>query len=167
VLVVVGGQQRKVGKTSVVTAIVRAMPELEWTAVKLTSHHHVEEPGKGDTARYLEAGAFRARLMDAASADLTLLAAGGGNIICESTRFPRGRKPDCSLLLINPSQPDWKDAARDFAAHADALVVVGEGEPPSWLGSKFVFRLTPPQWMSAALVQFVRERVTGDRATGT
>lgn len=166
-LVVVGGQQRKVGKTSVVAAIVRAMPELEWTAVKITSHHHVEDPGRGDTARYLEAGAVRALLLDAASADLTPLAAGGGNIICESTRVPRGMDPDCSLLLINPSQPDWKDAARDFAAHADALVVIGEGEPPAWLGSKLVFRVAPPLWMSAALVQFVRERLTRDRATGT
>lgn len=166
-LVVVGGQQRKVGKTSVVAAIVRAMPELEWTAVKLTSHHHVEEPGRGDTARYLEAGAVCARLMDAAAADLAPLAAGGGNIICESTRVPRGMKPDCSLLLINPLQPDWKDSAREFVAHADALVVVGEGQPPAWLGSKLAFRVAPPLWVSAALVQFVRERLTGGRASGT
>jgi hypothetical protein len=83
-LVVVGGQGRKVGKTSVIAGLVRGLNSLAWTAVKI-SHHggdadsqdtpsaddfpaHLDflwseekDPnGHGDTSRYLTAGARRA-----------------------------------------------------------------------------------------------------------
>lgn len=81
--VVVGGHSRNIGKTSVVAGIVRGMPELEWTAVKVTQFGHgicsvngkschcrVEEScfsieeerdrtGHTDTSRFLVAGARR------------------------------------------------------------------------------------------------------------
>jgi hypothetical protein len=86
-LVVVGGQVRKVGKTSVIAGLVRGLNSLAWTAVKI-SHHggdadsqetpsadelpaHLEflwseekDPnGHDDTSRYLAAGARRALWM--------------------------------------------------------------------------------------------------------
>jgi hypothetical protein len=39
-LVVVGGHSRSVGKTSVVAGIIAAMPEMHWTAVKITQYGH-------------------------------------------------------------------------------------------------------------------------------
>ena len=88
-LVVVGGQARKVGKTSVIAGLVRGLNSLAWTAVKI-SHHGVDtdwqdtpsaddlpahldflwseekDPnGHGDTSRYLAAGARRALCMHA------------------------------------------------------------------------------------------------------
>lgn len=88
-LVVVGGQVRKVGKTSVVAGLVRGLNSLAWTAVKI-SHHggdgdlqdtqsandlpaHLDfiwseekDPnGHNDTSRYLAAGARRALWMRA------------------------------------------------------------------------------------------------------
>ncbi len=83
--VVVGGQSRDVGKTSVVAAIIAALPQLGWTAVKITQHGHgicsrsgepcgcaitapdcpyaIEEEcdaaGRSDTSRFLRAGARR------------------------------------------------------------------------------------------------------------
>jgi hypothetical protein len=88
-LVVVGGQGRKVGKTSVIAGLVRELNPLAWTAVKI-SHHggdddsqdtpsaddlpaHLDflwseekDPnGHGDTSRYLAAGARRALWMRA------------------------------------------------------------------------------------------------------
>ncbi len=39
-LVVVGGHSRSVGKTSVVCGIIRGLPELGWTAVKITQFGH-------------------------------------------------------------------------------------------------------------------------------
>ena len=39
-LVVVGGHSRNIGKTSVVCGIIRAMRELNWTAVKITQYGH-------------------------------------------------------------------------------------------------------------------------------
>jgi len=39
-ILVVGGISRKVGKTSLIEAILRAFPERQWTAVKVSSHLH-------------------------------------------------------------------------------------------------------------------------------
>jgi hypothetical protein len=82
-LVVVGGHSRSVGKTSVVAGIIAALPEFEWTAVKITQYGHgicsangapcdcatgdhswaiTEErdrSGESDTSRFLLAGAIR------------------------------------------------------------------------------------------------------------
>jgi len=84
--VVVGGQSRDVGKTSVVAAIIAALPQLGWTAVKITQFGHgicsrsgepcgcaitapdcpyaIDEErdaaGRSDTSRFLRSGARRA-----------------------------------------------------------------------------------------------------------
>ncbi|MBW4039531.1 MAG: hypothetical protein HIU91_11780 [Acidobacteria bacterium] len=39
-LVVVGGHTRNIGKTSVVAGLIAALPELRWTAVKITQYGH-------------------------------------------------------------------------------------------------------------------------------
>jgi hypothetical protein len=39
-VIVVGGHSRSVGKTSVVAGIVAALPEMHWTAVKITQYGH-------------------------------------------------------------------------------------------------------------------------------
>lgn len=83
-MVVVGGNSRSVGKTSVVAGLIRALPQYNWTAVKLTQYGHgicaadgkqcdcapEEHPcavteegdphGGSDTSRFLAAGARRA-----------------------------------------------------------------------------------------------------------
>ena len=83
-LVVVGGQARKVGKTSVICGLIRGLKMLGWTAVKISYHggeadaHDAPLPeelpphldfllseerdreGRGDTSLYLAAGARRA-----------------------------------------------------------------------------------------------------------
>src|ERR1700733_3773852 len=79
-IIVVGGGGRGAGKTALVCGLVRALPDISWTAVKITSHEHGHEhgqdnptpiweetaPGEGsDTARYLAAGACRALLVTA------------------------------------------------------------------------------------------------------
>ena len=82
-LVVIGGHSRSVGKTSVVAGLISALPELEWTAAKITQYGHgicsakgeacdcatgdhswaiTEErdrDGDSDTTRFLKAGAKR------------------------------------------------------------------------------------------------------------
>src|ERR1700734_310713 len=77
-IIVVGGGGRGAGKTALVCGLMRALPEIPWTAVKITTHEHGRErgqdkttpiweetaPGEGtDTARYLAAGARRALLV--------------------------------------------------------------------------------------------------------
>ena len=80
-LVVIGGHSRSVGKTSVVAGLISALPEFNWTAVKITQYGHgicsangeacdcatgdhswaiTEErnrSGDSDTSRFLAAGA--------------------------------------------------------------------------------------------------------------
>jgi hypothetical protein len=82
-IVVVGGHSRNVGKTSVVAGLIAALPEMHWTAFKITQFGHgvcsangepcdcetadhtiaVSEERQGvtgtDSARYLAAGAMR------------------------------------------------------------------------------------------------------------
>lgn len=82
-IVVIGGHSRSVGKTSVVAGLIAALPELDWTAAKITQYGHgicsangepcdcatadrcwaiLEEQdrsGESDTSRFLLAGARR------------------------------------------------------------------------------------------------------------
>ena len=82
-LIVIGGHSRSVGKTSVVAGLISALPELDWTAVKITQHGHGicsangeacdcatadhswaiseerDRSGKSDTSRFLLAGAVQ------------------------------------------------------------------------------------------------------------
>jgi hypothetical protein len=71
-IVVVGGGGRGAGKTALVCGLMRSLPEISWTAVKVTTHEHGKptpiweetQPGEGsDTGRYLVAGARRAFLV--------------------------------------------------------------------------------------------------------
>jgi len=84
-LVVIGGHSRSVGKTSVVAGLIAALPEFNWTALKITQFGHgicsadgkpcdcdtgddhfralsdeKETTGETDTSRFLVAGAKRA-----------------------------------------------------------------------------------------------------------
>lgn len=93
-LVMVGGHTRNIGKTSVVAGIIRGLPELNWTAVKITQFGHgvcsvngeacgcavsehqfsiTEERQREtgtDTARFLAAGARRSLWVRTKQGDL-------------------------------------------------------------------------------------------------
>ena len=93
-LVMVGGHSRNIGKTSLVEGVIRALPEANWTAVKITQYGHdvcaangdscdcaagddhpyalMEErqPGPADSGRFLAAGAKRAYWLRTAMGEL-------------------------------------------------------------------------------------------------
>ena len=82
-LIVIGGHSRSVGKTSVVAGLISALPEMQWTAVKITQYGHGicsangkpcdcacadhswaiseerDRSGESDSSRFLVAGAAR------------------------------------------------------------------------------------------------------------
>jgi molybdopterin-guanine dinucleotide biosynthesis protein len=82
-IIVIGGHSRSVGKTSVVAGLISALPEFNWTAMKITQYGHgicsangepcdcvtddhtraiteeQDRSGKTDTSRFLVAGAKR------------------------------------------------------------------------------------------------------------
>jgi hypothetical protein len=83
-IVVIGGHSRSVGKTSVVAGLISALPQLHWSAFKITQYGHgicsangeacdcatgdhswaiteeKDRSGESDTSRFLVAGATRA-----------------------------------------------------------------------------------------------------------
>lgn len=155
-IVVVGGHTRNIGKTSVVAGLISAIPERNWTAIKVTQHDHgcplngplcgcaadehtwaiVDEhdpDGQGDTCRFLRAGARRALWVRVkqghladAWPDLGATIAGSENVILESNSLMALLKPDVYLSVLDPAAQDFKASAREFLGLADAVIMHGQ-----------------------------------------
>jgi hypothetical protein len=197
-LLVIGGHTRNIGKTQLVVEIIRAFPEAAWTAVKITQYGHgvcslngencgcavdehtfaVEEErdagGRGDTCRFLAAGARRSlwartkqgRLAEALPA-LRRKLEGAANVIIESNSVLHFLRPDLYLPVLDFSNPDFKDSAREFLDRADAYVVLASARSePAWddislkpLTGRPVFLAWPHQICPPALQDFLRSRL--------
>lgn len=186
-IVVVGGQARNVGKTSLVANLIKAVAERHWTAVKISQHGHDIPPdasyvireehdaaGDGDTSRYLKAGARRALLLSArpgrlgdAIPALRRELGRADDVILESNSVLEFLEPDVYLALLDPAIPDFKSSARQFLQNASA-VVLNEPERCSMRWDKAlldqvmrkpIFRVRPPHYLTADLVEFVRKKL--------
>jgi len=93
-LIVVGGHSRNIGKTSVVAGLIQALPQWDWTAMKITQFGHgicsasgsacdcclapdhpyaiaqERHPNDSDTGRFLKAGARRSYWVRTATGQL-------------------------------------------------------------------------------------------------
>jgi hypothetical protein len=93
-LIVVGGHSRNIGKTSVVAGLIQALPQFDWTAMKITQFGHgicsasgkdcdcclssdhpyaiaqERHPNRSDTGRFLAAGARRSYWVRTAAGQL-------------------------------------------------------------------------------------------------
>lgn len=198
-LVVVGGHSRNIGKTSVVAGLIAALPERDWTAVKITQYGHgvcsvngescgcaVDEhtwaiteerdrAGRGDTSRFLAAGARRSlwvrtkqgRLAEAMP-DLRRELAGAGNVIVESNSVMKFLRPDLYLTVLDPATADFKESAREFLDLTGAVLLHEAAGEPAWSGvslkpaaGKPCFHIHPPDYVPNELVEFVRQRLRG------
>jgi len=185
-IVVVGGQSRNVGKTSLVANLIKAVPERRWTAVKITQHEHGLPPeasyvireecdatGDADTARYLRAGARRALMLSARPGRLAEAIPalrrelGADDVILESNSVLEFLEPDVYLAVLDPAIADFKSSARQFLQQASA-VVLNEPERRSFRWDKAlleqvmrkpIFRVRPPHYLTADLVEFVRRKL--------
>ncbi len=194
--VVVGGHARKIGKTSVMTGLIRSLRSFGWTAVKITQHSHgasglqsvpsgaciekdyllTEErcsEGRGDTSRYLAAGARRALWLRVRQGALQkaippLLGALESDryVMIESNSILSFLKPDVYVVVLDSRVRDFKPSARKFLRRADAVVSIGELEPRAWPGldlsrfrNKPVFALSRPDEFNLRLCRFVRRRL--------
>jgi hypothetical protein len=172
-VVVVGGQGRGLGKTSVVCGLIRAMPEREWTAVKLSVHCHsagvvvYEETSAGsetDSARYLAAGAERAFLVSAADLGAAMpqvreILASAKNVMIESASVLEYVRPDVALAVIDPRVEDVKDSLHKMAERFDAVIVPAGVELPEMFRGKQKVDVAGTEWASPELVEFVRRRL--------
>ena len=110
-IIVIGGHSRSVGKTSVVAGLIAALPEFDWTAVKITQYGHGvcsangeacdcatgdhswaiseerDRSGDSDTSRFLVAGAVHALgahgTRPACRSDASVAAAPGRRTQCD------------------------------------------------------------------------------------
>ncbi len=195
-LVVVGGHTRNVGKTSVMAGLISGLRERQWTAVKITQFGHglcaqgrdcecstnlhayviAEEhdaAGRGDSCRYLAAGAARslwvrtkAGMLAEAMPELRRRLAGAENVIIESNSILRFVRPDLYVTVLSYEVADFKESARRFLDRAGAVVLHESGPTPRWeqvslklLEGKAVFRIRPPRYVNPELVDFVRGRI--------
>lgn len=177
-IVVVGGSGRSVGKTALVCAVITAVPELEWIAVKITSDaHEPEQPvweelsaGEStDTARYLAAGARRAFLLTAADSagiqsaldEFRLRAPRQANLVFESNRVLDFIKPDVCLMVSGAaSEIGAKSSFEPAMKSADAIVIhVQSGAAPALDCERPVFRVEQFERLPAELAAWIRGRL--------
>ena len=172
-IVVVGGSGKGVGKTSLVCGLIAALPEFQWTAVKVTSHSYgasapvweETEAGLGtDTARYLEAGADRALLVASGSGmvpldELWAAVGPGADLIFESNTIAGQVETDLCLGVVGP-EAEVKPSFEPFMRRMDAAVLAGApraiaGTDPAMP----VFRLADLERISPEMLAWVRGRL--------
>jgi hypothetical protein len=68
-IIVVGGSNSGVGKTSLVCGLIAALPEFQWTAVKITAHSH--KLSVANTPGTIQAGKLQADLSSSPNPNLT------------------------------------------------------------------------------------------------
>lgn len=198
-LVVVGGNSRNIGKTSVVAGLIRKLRDRQWTAVKITQYGHggcahaggacgceaepgepfalseEYEPGKSDSGRFLAAGAERSFWLRTPAGELARAAGTlrkilkqSENVIVESNSVVELVEPDVFLMLLDFSCQDFKPSSLRFLDRADALVVIDRGiNVPLWedlargvWDGKPQFPVKPPHYVTAAISDFVRARLS-------
>jgi hypothetical protein len=179
-VIVVGGSGHGVGKTALVCGLIRALAEMEWTAIKITSHDYGqgaqiwEESAAGegtDTSRYLAAGARRALLVTAADDELedavrqTLTRCAGpsgaglpSGIIFESNRVLKFVDPDLCLGVEGAPGMERKASYGRVEARADALVRRAERDG-TIEGPSPVFELADLERLSERMREWVRAKL--------
>lgn len=162
-IVVIGGHSRNVGKTSVVAALISALPSYNWTAIKITQFGHgkcsldgapchcatddhawavseEKEPGTSDSSRFLLAGARRSFWVRTEQGRLAEAMpvirrklAEAENAIVESNSILKFIRPDLYLTVLDPATEDFKTSAQEFLDRADAVILHSSGRP-LWQG---------------------------------
>jgi hypothetical protein len=198
-IVVVGGHTRNIGKTSVVAAIIARLPEMRWTAMKITQYGHgicsangepcdcatddhtiaitaERDPNTGtDSARFLKAGAVRSLWVRTRQGSLADAMPGvrkeiarAENVIIESNSVMQFLRPDLFLSVLDYATADFKPSALRALDRADAILLRASGAEltPQWRGvsrklfaEKATFQIGPPEYMTDAVEEFVRERM--------
>lgn len=178
-IVVVGGSGKDVGKTGVVCAVISALREYEWTAVKITGHNYPaggsnessaalvirEETRAGeetDTARFLRAGAKRALLVtrvgDEVPMDEIRAALGSDrNVVFESNRILDAVKPDVCLALVGGDER--KASFVRLMRAADAVLTVQGSAAETLREGVRRFQLESVDRLPAELLTWLRERL--------
>lgn len=129
--------------------------------------------GDTDTSRFLVAGAERvlwvrtqqgmlAEAMPRVRAEIEK----AENVIIESNSVMKFLRPTLYVAVLDPSCGDFKSSAREFLDRADSLLLRSSTSEVEWknvslkpVQEKPFFEFTPPKYLPAEFVEFVRERI--------
>ena len=129
--------------------------------------------GDSDTSRFLAAGAEKVywvrteqgRLAEAIPS-LRKRIANATNVILESNSILKFLRPDLYLAVLDPSTTDFKNSAREFLDRADAVILHDANNSAKWesvslkpVANRPKFRITPPTYVTAEIVDFVRAKL--------
>ncbi|MGA8646696.1 MAG: hypothetical protein WB628_07625 [Candidatus Sulfotelmatobacter sp.] len=133
-----------------------------------------DRSGESDTSRFLVAGAARAlwvrteqgRLAEAMPA-LRQRLEQARHVMVESNSVLKFLRPDLYLTVLDPGTEDFKTSAREFLDRASAVILnEGSHSGTAWQGVSLkpvaerpIFRITPPPYVTAEIVDFVRSAV--------
>jgi hypothetical protein len=136
-------------------------------------------PNDTDSGRFLAAGAERSFWLRAPAGELARAAAtvrkiveSSGNVIVESNSIMELVSPDVFLMLLDFSCRDFKPSSLRYMDRADAFVVIDQGiTAPLWedvargkWDGKPQFPVKPPVYVTAAVADFVRGKLSGAAA---
>ena len=174
-VIVVGGGGRGAGKTALVCGLMRALPEIQWTAVKITTHGHGEAapiweettPGDTtDTARYLAAGARRALLVTASESELGSVVQqlleghpAPAGVIFESNSVLHHVVPDVCFCAATSPWASLKASHDLLLEHASAMVELA-GHDHIIEAERITFRLASLERVSPVMVDWLQERLS-------
>jgi len=132
--------------------------------------------GESDTSRFLSAGATRAlwvrteqgRLAEAMPT-LRRRIESSGNVIVESNSVLKFMRPDLYVTVLDPGTEDFKKSAQEFLDRAGAVILHERSNvAAAWQGVSLkpvverpLFRISPPPYVTAEIVEFVRGVVAG------
>ena len=137
----------------------------------ITEEH--DRTGESDTSRFLVAGASRVfwvrteqgRLAEAIPMLRNRLES-ARNVIIESNSVLKFLRPDLYLTILDPATADFKTSAREFLDRADAIILHEHDGATGWNGvslkpvaNRPVFRIAPPPFITAQIVEFVRAKL--------
>ncbi|MCU1284649.1 MAG: hypothetical protein JWO13_999 [Acidobacteriales bacterium] len=148
-------------------------------ALNLTEHSwslddESDRSGDSDTSRFLVSGAVRSiwartkqGMLAEAMPALRKEIAGAANVIIESNSVMKFLRPDLYLSVLDFETADFKASALEFLDRADAVIVHRTSQSqPQWDGvslkliqGKPIFRITPPEYVTSEIVEFVREKL--------
>lgn len=181
-IIVVGGSGKDVGKTALMCAVISALREMDWTAVKITGHDYSASDGAGeiagaviwedehaseatDTGRYLLAGAKRALLVtrvgdEAPVAEIRRAIAADRNVIFESNRIVDVVTPDVCLALVGGEE---RKSSFDRLLRVADAVVMRRGTDGRGLPKGIRFELDGADQLPEEMVGWMRERLIRER----
>jgi hypothetical protein len=136
-----------------------------------------DRSGDSDSSRFLVAGATHSWWvrtqqghLDEAMPRVNQILARSKNTIIESNSVLGFVKPDLYLTVLDPSTKDFKQSAEKFLDRADAVLLHRPASSPSWdrvsleaVSDRPTFSIQPPDYVTAEVVNFVRERMSAAR----